>query len=55
MTGVFINYYFVGVTADDLSNYYILVYISIAFGFYQLLLIQLIPTMDEIKTTIDLR
>ena len=54
MTGVLINSY-VGVTAEDLSKYYILVYIQIAFGFYQLAIIRLIPVMDEIKETINIR
>ena len=55
ISGVIINKVFVGVSSKDLRNYSTLIYIQILFNFYQLAIVQLIPTMKEIEETIQTR
>jgi len=55
LTGAFINKYFVGVTAKDLSNYYILVLLGFGNILWELCIIRLIPVQKEIDAAIILR
>lgn len=55
LTGAFINKYFVGVTAKDLSNYYILVCIGFGNLLWELCIIRLIPVQKEIDAAVILR
>ena len=55
LTGAFINKYFVGVTAKDLSNYYILVLIGFGNLLWELCIIRLIPVQKEIDAAVILR
>jgi hypothetical protein len=47
--GAFVNDTWVGVTAEDLSKYYILNYITLGAVFYEILLIRLIPLRKEVE------
>ena len=49
LVGTWINDKFVGVTTEDLSDYYILVLIGLFMSFLPLLFIRLIPTRAEVN------
>ena len=49
-TGSWINDQFVGVTRDDLTNYWVLVTIGFVCSFIPLLFLRLIPTRKQIET-----
>ena len=51
--GAFINKNFVGVSSNNLSQYYKLSIISIFACFYEYLIIRLIPTMKEVQKEIN--
>ena len=50
LVGVWINEHYVGVTADNLSNYKMLCLISMLTSFLGFLIIPLIPMQEQIKT-----
>ena len=55
MTGVLINKYFVGVTQENMSNFYVLSLIGLGCCVYEYFIIKLIPIQSEIDACILLR
>ena len=48
LIGSFVNDTFVGVTTDDLSNYYVLNYITLGAIIYEIFIIRLIPLRKDV-------
>lgn len=55
LTGVAINKLFLHITQDDLSNYYLLPFISLGCAMYEFWIIKLIPVQSEIDACIKQR